>query len=362
MEDIGKAIPLEQAPSFKKQKGLTPIWPIDKDGNHRCWRFIATSMTRVLDEGRLVVGRQDSTSGTWTLNIWEPKTKHKKVKTVWWHSRHDAGTHGTSMLHKILGRRDAFPFPKSLYAVRDALLTAVANRPNAIILDFFAGSGTTLHATALINAQIGGARRSILVSYNEPGEKATKRLNGEGHFAGDRKFEEKGICESVTWPRIKYAINGRRDDGTKIQGTYVDIEGHPKELTWSDGLSENVEYFRLGFVDPDDVARGDAFKAVLPILWLAAGCSGMREDSKGSTSWFIPKNSPFAVLIQEKHFRAFREQVTAREDLKWLFIVTDSEENFAQMRRVLGAKYECVQLYRSYLENFRINTLDALNA
>lgn len=57
-------------------------------------------------------------------------------------------------LHRLLGDRTAFPFPKSLYAVRDTLLTVVRDRPNALIpLDFFAGSGTTLHATALINAR-----------------------------------------------------------------------------------------------------------------------------------------------------------------------------------------------------------------
>lgn len=76
--------------------------------------------------------------------------------------------------------------------------------------------------------------------------------------------------------------------------------------------------------------------------------------------WFIPKHSPFAVLIQEKQLRAFREKLAERKDIKWVFLITDSEENFGQMRRRLERKYECVQLYKSYLENFRINTEDAL--
>lgn len=361
VEEVGESIPLDKKPSFKKINGFTPVWPIDKEGNHRCWRFIASSMRKVLEERRLVVGRQDPATGSWTLNIWEPKTKYKKVKTVWWHSRHDAGSHGTSMLHQILGRRDAFPFPKSLYAVRDTLLTVVGNRPNAIILDFFAGSGTTLHATALINSQLGGSRRCILVSNNEPGEKATKRLNREGHFYGDIDFEQEGICESVTWPRVKFAINGKRDDGTILQGHYLDIEGFEKSLKWSDGLSENVEYFRVAFLDPDEIARGDAFMAILPILWMIAGCQGKREESKGSTAWFIPKSSPFAVLIQEKQFRSFLDKLSERSDIQWAFLVTDSEENFAQMRRTLGRKYQCVHLYKSYLDNFRINTKEVLN-
>ena len=44
-----------------------------------------------------------------------------------------------------------------------------------------------------------------------------------------------------------------------------------------------------------------------------------------------------------------------------MFLVTDSEENFGMMRRTLGQRYQCMQLYKSYLENFRINMQEALN-
>jgi adenine-specific DNA-methyltransferase len=93
---------------------------------------------------------------------------------------------------------------------------------------------------------------------------------------------------------------------------------------------------------------------------MMAGCRGEREDSQGSAAWFIPKKSPFAVLLQEKAFRAFREKLAERQDIEWVFLVTDSEENFALMRRTLGQKCECVQLYKSYLENFRLNTRETL--
>ena len=93
---------------------------------------------------------------------------------------------------------------------------------------------------------------------------------------------------------------------------------------------------------------------------MRAGCLGEREDSKGSLAWFIPKRSPFAVLIQEKEFRAFREKLASRKEIERVFLITDSEENFGLMRERLGRKYECVQLYKSYLENFRLNTPEAL--
>ena len=87
-----------------------------------------------------------------------------------------------------------------------------------------------------------------------------------------------------------------------------------------------------------------------------AGCRGDRAGYKGSQPWFMPKSSPFAVLLKEKEFRAFRQHLAERSDVAWVFIITDSEENFAVMRRAIGRKIECVQLYKSYLENFRLNT------
>ena len=169
-----------------------------------------------------------------------------------------------------------------------------------------------------------------------------------------QRFERHGVAESVAWPRCKFVLTGKRDDGSALPGQYLS----GRELR--DGLDANLEYFRLDFLDPAEVARGDAFQAILPILWMLAGCRGGREDSKGSSAWFIPKRSPFAVLIQEKEFRAFREKLGQRKDIEWVFLITDSEENFGLMRQRLGRTYECVQLYKSYLENFRLNTPEAL--
>jgi adenine-specific DNA-methyltransferase len=64
------------------------------------------------------------------------------------------------------------------------------------------------------------------------------------------------------------------------------------------------------------------------------------------------------VLIQETKFRDFQKEVRERQDVRTIFLVTDSDDNFGSMRRELGRRYHCVQLYKSYLENFRINTVD----
>jgi adenine-specific DNA-methyltransferase len=136
----GQSIPLGTTePSFRAKGGLVPLWPIDADGNHRCWRFISTRMQQLIDERRVVLGRYNKERDTFTVNIWERKPQTKKLKTVWWETKHDAGTRGTTLLHKLLGKRDAFPFPKSIYAVRDTIAAVVRDRPDAVILDFFCG-------------------------------------------------------------------------------------------------------------------------------------------------------------------------------------------------------------------------------
>lgn len=145
----GPSLTLDERPDHSVVDGLVPVWPVDADGNERVWRFIPPSMQSRIDDGMVVLGRPNAEATSWTINYWTPRVVRKKYKDVWWNTLHDAGTHGTTLLAKFLGQRNAFPFPKSLYSVRDALLAVVRDRPDALILDFFAGSGTTLHATSL---------------------------------------------------------------------------------------------------------------------------------------------------------------------------------------------------------------------
>ena len=70
----GPSIPLDAEPDFSKTSdGLTPIWPIDHDGNHRCWRFVSTKMQSLINQRRVVLGKYNRKKGTWTVNIWEKK-------------------------------------------------------------------------------------------------------------------------------------------------------------------------------------------------------------------------------------------------------------------------------------------------
>lgn len=385
IHSIGNAITMEiEELSVKSPPGTIAVWPPAKDGHEYSWSTVPETLRGIHAKGGLKTGRINPNKNSFpfyylSAGAFEKIKKGEIVVTgrgpqneliiefaegaksaaprsVWNQVAHDAGSHGTSLLQRIMPGRK-FPFPKSLYAVEDALRFFVHNKLDALIVDFFGGSGTTTHAVARLNRQDGGRRRSILITNNEVSADEAERLRKNGFDPGDPEWEALGIFEQVTRPRIVSAFAGKMPNGEPIIGDYKFNDEGPM----SDGFEENVELFKIEFLDPDEVARGDAFKAIVPILWMVAGCRGEREDSKGSTPWFIPKHSPFAVLIQEKQFRGFREKLAERKDIEWVFLITDSEENFGQMRRTLGRKVECVQLYKSYLENFRINTQDALN-
>ena len=343
----GDPIPKDAAWEVSKKEDLITIWPVDKDGKEKNWHYGVERTRNCIKEEKL-----DARIQNYGIQIYYTlrEKSSKKYKTVWSRPSLDASTYGSELLNKILKDKGEFNYPKSLYAVLECLRASIGQKSDGLILDFFAGSGTTLHATSLLNGEDGGNRRCILVTNNEVDEKLTKKLNKKGIWPGDPKFEEHGICESITWPRCKYVVNGKRDDGTELSGKYL----NGREM--KEGFEENIEYFKLCFLDPNEVAYGEKFEAILPILWLVSGALGKRETARGYGKWFIPKESPFAVLIQENHFAQFKRELKRREDIKYVFLVTDSEEAYREMVEELPGSPKTKMLYKNYLDNFSINT------
>ena len=328
--------------TVEPSEGAKEVWPINTKGVERVWLWDRDRAADNLSEIKAEV-RKDK------ITVYYKRRQQKRAKptSFWYGSKYNANAYGTRLLDAIVPNND-FDFPKSVYSVLDCIDVFLPG--NGLILDFFAGSGTALHATCLLNVEDGGNRRCILVTNNEINEKLAKQLNEEGYFPGHPEFEEHGICESVTWPRCKYVVNGKRDDGTELPGAY--LNGREMKV----GFAENIEYFKLDLLDPHEVAYGDKFEAILPILWLMAGAQGRRETARGYGKWFIPKNSPYAVLIKEEAFGDFKRELKHRPDITHVFLVTDSEEAYHEMLADLPGLPKTKMLYKSYLDNFRINT------
>lgn len=228
----------------------------------------------------------------------------------------------------------------------------VSEKPNALIVDFFAGSGTTMHAVNLLNAEDNGKRRCILVTNNEVTAEEAKMLTMQGHKPGDPEWERLGIAQYVTWPRTVCSIEGHDINGEPLKGNYLG-----SDIPMADGFKANAAFFKLGFLDKTRVALGTQFKELLPVLWMKSGaigaCPALEYDDLPDMVLF-PENK-FAVLIDEAAYSSFAEQLAAHPEIQTIFLVTDSVSAYREIITGMEDK-DTYQLYRDYLDNFRINT------
>ena len=146
---------------------------------------------------------------------------------------------GTTRLAEIFGE-STFAFPKSQRLIE--FLIGLSSKSDSLILDFFAGSGTTLHATMALNAEDGGKRQCILVTNNE-----------------------NEICEKVTYERNKRVIQG-----------YTNSKGEQVP-----GLTDNsLRYYRTEFVTREISLRNrfELTRKTLDLLCVKEDCYTPRND------------------------------------------------------------------------------------
>ena len=469
----------------------TAIFPIRDDGSEMLWGVTRETCVKLWEKGYIKAGRyyplkpqqysiqylmsgtiKDIEKGKIEITGVNPdgsvighnvEDRNIMPKSQWSIESHDSRDFGSKILKLFIG--DRFEFPKSLYAVHDTLRFFVAHKPNALIVDFFAGSGTTLHAVNLLNAEDGGNRRCIMVTNNEVSETEERNLKAQGKTPADEEWKSLGIARYVTWPRTVASVSGNDVNGNPIAGeylTYLEVEKEtarkfkkisflkdlnnltlserkeivselskgeiaknkvtddskyivdedadvaillddtaaaewldelesadhvqtfivitqnnrlftslksqitdmlgtykttePKTLPMSEGFKANVEFFHLGFLDKNAIALNRQFNEILPLLWLKAGGVGECPSlEKGALPPYVifPKNR-FAVLIEESAYYSFAEEIRISENIDTIYIITNSTSGYQEMIGALKPKHS-YQLYRDYLDNFRIN-------
>jgi len=309
--------------------------------------YLSSGTQKMIESGIFNISdRNPDGSIAYTTNDYVPEFV---TGTQWRIKSHDATANGTKLLSNIIGKR--FSYPKSLYAVHDTLRFFVEHKPNALILDFFAGSGTTLHAVNLLNAEDGGHRRCIMVTNNEVSEEEARALISRGLQPGDEEWESLGIARYINWPRTVCVIKGIDIEGNVLKGNYMD-----SGLPLSEGFKANAFFFKLGFLNKNAVKLGRQFKELLPVLWMKAGCVGPCPELKSENlpDWLILPGNKMAVLIDDNQYLAFKEEMRKNPGIETLYIITDFEREYAIMADELGIP-NTFQLYRDYLDNFRIN-------
>lgn len=358
-------------------EGCLAVWPMHSNGDEGVWQISRPKLMTALEKGTARLGRKNR-FGAYAMNylsegmvreiergeiavkgrdadgaliLERQSEKLLPAKSVWNKKTHDATQYGSYLINGILGNK-RFTYPKSLYSTHDAIRFFVANKPNALIVDFFAGSGTTMHAVNLLNAEDGGHRRCIMVTNNEVSDAEAKEMSKRGLKPGDEEWEKLGIARYVTWPRTVCSIEGHDVNGNPLKGNYIG-----SDIPMADGFKANAAFFKLGFLDKNAVALGRQFKEMLPTLWMKAGAHGACPNL-GETipeMLILPENK-MAVLVDEKAYIAFSERLDGHPEIETVFIVTDSDSGYRDMVSGLNVK-EGYQLYRDYLDNFRINAV-----
>ena len=141
------------------QAGEQVVFPIDKRGVEKTWRWEGSTVTSNLQD---IAVRKDQSGHDYVY--YKRRPHHEGVMSIscWFDAKYSAVEHGTAVLKAMFGGT-TFSYPKSIHAVEDAIYTAGASRTDAHVFDFFAGSGTTGHAVINLNRVHGGNRKYILV-------------------------------------------------------------------------------------------------------------------------------------------------------------------------------------------------------
>jgi adenine-specific DNA-methyltransferase len=372
---VGEALPLGVShKATTAPKGLVALWPIRKNESDGRWRLGANTLRERLSLGHVRVGGNSErgftlyylppaevkklSDGTYETLGYRPdgspitsksNSRPSSVPTTQWRiSSHDATQYGSRLLSNLMPDRK-FPFPKSLYAVEDALRFFVADKTDAVILDFFAGSGTTAHAVMRLNKQDGGRRQCISVTNNEVAADEQKELREQRRRPGEPDWEKWGICDYITKPRVEAAITGKTPGGKPIQGEYKFAD----EFPMADGFEESVEFFTLTYEAPLRVASNREFARIAPLLWMRAGALGRRicDISKG---WDVA--DAYGVLVNLDHTQDFLKAIAANEKVAIAYVVTDEDHLFESVAQELPDNVEPVRLYEAYLRNFEIES------
>lgn len=260
--------------------GNKEIWPI-RDGVERKWRYARQSVDKI--RGELIVKLTKRGD-----DIFQIKTKGTP-KTVWSDPKyHAGGKYGTKLLRAIVGE-EKFDYPKSLFSVLDVL--RISTRENSVILDFFAGSGTTGHAVSILNKEDGGRRRFILCTNNE-----------------------NGIAREVCRPRIKAVIKGH--------------PGHP-DIT---GVPSNLRYFKTAFVParPTDKNKALLTRKATEMLCIrentfepvmeTAGCKIFRDETRYT-----------GIVYDQSAIGGFKKAMVKLEGKFSVYVFSLGDEDFSEL-------------------------------
>lgn len=162
-------------PLENDENGWLRIYPFgeravgDEEKPERVWSLTYESAPAALAEGRL-----RCTDNYVIQRLYSDDERRELLPSLWQDSKFSAVAHGTNLIQSMFNNASAFSYPKSLFTVVRAIEAMIYNKPDAMILDYFAGSGTTGHAVIKLNRESNSKRKYALVEMGEYFETVTK--------------------------------------------------------------------------------------------------------------------------------------------------------------------------------------------
>jgi adenine-specific DNA-methyltransferase len=300
-----------------KRSGWIELLPIDDKGVKRCWRWNSETFMEKIEKYIDV----KKVRGEYDLYVKEREDDNvgEKAKTIWSKPKY-AAVGGTHELKQIFNNTTSkiFDYPKSLCLLNDVL--KITTKSNSVVLDFFAGSGTTGHAVLELNQQDDGNRQFILCTNNE-----------------------NNICEEVTYPRIKKVIEGYNNNKP---------------------IPANLKYYKTEFV-PQVITDND--KRVLvsrstELLCLAENTFDLMKQSKRKMEYAIYQNTKqmTAIIYDEDAIEKCKDELRALKPKEKMVIYVFSydheynEEDFDDLDMPFEVKPIPEAILNVYRRNARL--------
>ena len=303
---FGDVVPNEQHPENQTIIYGEELWiyPIDIKGVERKWRYARQSIDGVKDLLRVKKVK--------TRNEIELGKDYGTVRTVWQDSRYDSNEYGTKLVHTLVPDA-SFDFPKSVFNTYDCIAPILYNRKNAVVLDFFAGSGTTGHAVSIINKEDHGERTVILCTNND-----------------------NGISREVCYPRMRAVVDGNQ--------AYLAITK----------ISANLKYFLTSFVpsEPSDENKEMLTYKSVELLCLREGTF---EFVTETDAWKVYENSHHytAILFDQLSIPSFKEEIRKLKKPVSVYVFSLADDNFAYEFEDMKEKVKVCSIPEAILRVYR---------
>lgn len=228
-----------------KENGIIAIYPIDNNGIEKKWVFERGTVGSIIEE----LWIKDLSSSE--IDVMRTKKKFR-FKSCWTDKKYSSNSYGSRLLTEM---KIPFDYPKSLYNVTDCIIAGLGEQKKGVVLDFFAGSGTTGHAVINLNRKDQGKRKYILCEMGEYFDTVTKpriqKVIYSKDWDGGKPVSREGSSHCFKYMRLEQyedTLNNLTIEPANISKDNVDFYGgymlgYMLDIETRDSLF-NMQWFR----------------------------------------------------------------------------------------------------------------------